>query len=97
MADLTRRSFLTRTSVGVAGGVLAGAMAAEVTSLVSGSSQMAGKSGPSGAAATEPLIAHVRDVSRGEIALMVGTREVIYKDRELAARLMVAAQQTAGR
>jgi hypothetical protein len=42
------------------------------------------------------LIAHVRSVSRGEIALMVGTREVIYQDRELAARLMVAAHRTAG-
>jgi hypothetical protein len=97
MADLTRRSFLTRTSMGVAGGVLAGALAAEVPGLVAGSSRTAGTTLPSGAAATEPLIAHVRNVSRGEIALMVGTREVIYKDRELAARLMIAAQQTAGR
>jgi hypothetical protein len=97
MAELTRRSFLTRTGIGVAGGVLAGALAAEAPGLVTGPAQMAGKSLPSGAAATEPLIAHVRNVSRGEIALMVGTREVIYKDRELAARLVVAAHQTAGR
>jgi hypothetical protein len=83
--------------MGVAGGVLAGALAAEVPHLASGPEQTAGKSLPSGAAATEPLIAHVRNVSRGEIALMVGTREVIYHDRELAARLMVAAHQTAGR
>lgn len=97
MAELTRRNFITRTSIGVAGGVLAGALAAEVPGLVAGPEQMAGRSLPSGSAATEPLIAHVRNVSRGEIALMVGTREVIYKDRELAARLVVAAQQTGRR
>lgn len=93
MAELTRRTFLTRTSIGVAGGVLAGGLATTVPRL---SSDLAPTPLPSGADATEPLIAHVRSVSRGEISLMVGTREVIYQDRELAARLMVAAHKTAG-
>jgi hypothetical protein len=93
MAELTRRSFLTRTSIGVAGGVLAGTLVAEAAR--PGPDHLGGLQLPSNVAATEPLIAHVRDLHTGEIALMVGTREVIYKDRELAARLAVAARKTA--
>jgi hypothetical protein len=37
------------------------------------------------------LIAHVRNVSTGEIAVMVGTRETIFRDHSLAARLVDAA------
>jgi hypothetical protein len=45
----------------------------------------------------EPLIAHVRDFSTGEIGLMIGTREVIYRDRELAHHLMRTARQAGGK
>ena len=44
-------------------------------------------------AAGEPLIAHVRDVQTGEIALLVGTDQVIHRDAELAARLYNAARR----
>jgi hypothetical protein len=38
------------------------------------------------------MVAYVRDASRGEIALMVGDREVSYHDSEMVARLIKAAQ-----
>ena len=95
MAELTRRSFLTHASigVGVAGGTLAGGLAAlpRLTEIPLRTAQMPA------AAAIEPvqgLIAHVRDVSTGEIAVMVGTREIIHRDRSLAMRLMAVAQQS---
>jgi hypothetical protein len=47
-----------------------------------------------GGASAEPLIAHVRDLARGEISLMVGKEEVIHRDRDLAARLYAAARQS---
>jgi hypothetical protein len=34
-----------------------------------------------------PLVAYVRDVVSGEIAVMAGDREVVVTDRELAGRL----------
>jgi len=40
----------------------------------------------------EPLLAHVRNRATGEIALLVGTREVVIHDRELVMRLVKAAQ-----
>jgi hypothetical protein len=41
---------------------------------------------------TEPLVAHVRDLSTGEISVFNGTREVIVRDPQLANRLMRAAR-----
>ncbi|HEY3238456.1 MAG TPA: hypothetical protein VGL92_02740 [Acidimicrobiia bacterium] len=52
------------------------------------------------AAATEPvqgLIAHVRNAATGEISVMVGTREVIHRDRSLVMRLMGIADQPPAR
>ena len=90
MDPLSRRMFLTRSSIGV---VLAGALA-----VVPGLSAvlkppfapMATGAQPSMA---EPLIAHVRDVSSGEISLLYGTKKVIHRDVDLAARLFAAARR----
>lgn len=43
------------------------------------------------------LIAHVRNAAKGEVALMVGTREVVVRDTELVGRLVAAARGQAGR
>ena len=37
--------------------------------------------------ATEPLVAYVRDAHSGEIAVMVGDRQVVVHDKDLAARI----------
>lgn len=93
MAELTRRSFLTHASIGVVGGALVGGLTAlpRVAGIPLRTAAM-----PT-AAATEPvqgLIAHVRNASTGEIAIMVGTREVIHRDRSLAVRLMDIADKS---
>jgi len=83
MAEVTRRGFIKKTSVGaVALGTMTAAHAAAghpATDLTA-------------AELREPLVAHVRNVASGEIAVMVGEREVIIQDRELAARLARAAR-----
>jgi len=38
-----------------------------------------------------PMIAHVTDVAKGEVALLVGAREIIFRDLPLVTRLMKAA------
>ena len=93
MAELTRRSFLTHASIGV--GVAGGALAGGLTSLPRRAEIPLGTA--TAAAATEPvqnLIAHVRDVSTGEIAVMVGTQEVIHRDRSLALALLDVARKS---
>jgi hypothetical protein len=95
MLELTRRSFLTHASIGLAGGTLVGGL----TGLPGlAALPLGGMALP--ARAAEPvqgLIAHVRNVATGEIAVMVGTREVIHRDRALAVRLLDIAGQSAGR
>jgi hypothetical protein len=89
MNDLSRRRFLTHSSLGVA---IAGALAVVpglTTALrLQGPRMIAGAQ----SALSEPLIAHVRDLASGEISLLVGTQQVIHRDRALAARLYAAAR-----
>jgi hypothetical protein len=90
MNDLSRRRFLTHGSLGVAfAGVLA---------LVPGLSAVFRVPAPAIAAGAQPalagpLVAHVRDLTSGEILLLVGTEQVIHRDRDLAARLYAAARR----
>ena len=93
MKDLSRRRFLG-SSFGVA---VVGAIA-----FVPGLATALKLPTPAAARLTQrglagPLVAHVRDLSSGEISLLVGTEHVIHRDRQLAARLYAAAQQAAGR
>lgn len=89
MSNLTRRSFLTRSSIGVA---TAAALAAiPGAAIVTRQARRSATWNPT-ATLDEPLMAHVRDLNSGEILLLVGTREVVYKDVELARRLHAAGQ-----
>lgn len=92
MAELTRRAFLRNASVGAAAGVLAGGVVTAASGIASGKGQGRHSAAGVDAGTSDALIAHVRDVSSGEIALMVGTREVVYQDRALAAHLMNTAR-----
>jgi hypothetical protein len=88
MNDLTRRKFLKRGSLGMA---VAGALA-----VVPGVAAIRKLSPapvpvlPSGM--TEPLVAHVRDLESGEVALLVGVDRIVVRDRDLATRLYLAAR-----
>jgi hypothetical protein len=89
----TRRTLLFRASAGAAA---AGALIAVPTLLGTGTAAAehapAGRSPApaSNAASSEPVVAYIRDTRRGEIALYVGTREIIRHDPELVSRLLQA-------
>lgn len=90
MNDLSRRRFLG-SSFGVAA---VGAIA-----FVPGLASVLKLPAPATAGLTQPslngpLVVHVRDLGSGEISLLMGTEHVIHRDRQLAARLYAAAQQT---
>jgi hypothetical protein len=44
-----------------------------------------------------PMLVHVRNVATGELAMMVGTRELIYRDPELVQRLVTTAVSAGGK
>jgi hypothetical protein len=94
MKPLSRRTFLKRGSVAVA---LAGAASSlPVLSEVADSGPVTAASAPAelpdGANLSEALIAHVRDLGRGEISLFVGEREVVVRDPSLATRIFHASR-----
>lgn len=80
MAKLTRRTFITRTTVGVATiGVVAGAFGAEAVNNLT-------VEAPS--ALSNPLMVYVTDAASGEMTFLMGTRQVTRHDRALVARLV---------
>lgn len=88
MEDLTRRSFLRHTSVGAATLGLLPGLPALAAVHVSPETAVTKGSVP----VTGPIIAHVSDIANGEIALLVGSREIIFRDPQLVARLVRAAR-----
>ncbi|MFI5261514.1 MAG: hypothetical protein ACHQZR_03020, partial [Candidatus Limnocylindrales bacterium] len=98
MADLSRRRFIAGTALGVAAGAAAvsglGAAAA-VPQLLAAAGHMPSEDAPDLTPLGTDVIAHLRDASTGEVSLMVGDREVVYQDAQLAARLLKGARRAA--
>ncbi|HYY30042.1 MAG TPA: twin-arginine translocation signal domain-containing protein [Chthoniobacterales bacterium] len=90
MTDLNRRSFLKQTSVGA---VTLGLLSSVPALAVISESPQDRIPGVTATAVHGPLIAHVSDVDTGEVALLLGSREIIFRDPQLVARLMKAARQ----
>ena len=80
MPEQSRRKFL---QYGSAGAVAVGA------ALTPGLLPGAATAQPvaAGSLPEQPLVAYVRDHKTGEIAVLVGEHEVLYRDLELATRL----------
>ncbi len=84
---LSRRRFLKGTALGLGG-----------LSVLAVTPTWALKAAGSGPAATHsdqpiptleaPLVAYIHDAAKGEVVLMVGTKEVVRKDRALVSRLV---------
>ena len=85
MSDATRRGFLV-----VAGAGTAAAVGAVRVPKVFGDRSTEASSQPLTAADlgnAESYVVHVKDVRTGRMAILVGNREVLVTDRELAARI----------
>jgi hypothetical protein len=90
VAELSRRTLLKTGSLGLIAGVAA----------LSGIDRVASIPGlaapnvePDLSAVGNDVVAHVRDASTGDVAIMVGTSEVVYRDPQLVGRLLAAARQ----
>ena len=81
VAEHSRRTFISRVSVGAA----AIGAAAAVAPLVTGSSSA--NAGVSGPMHDGPFAAWVQDVKTGEVAVMVGSQTILHVDKQLATQL----------
>ena len=80
MSDTSRRKFLAVTGAGAAAGTVA---------LTAGKASAAATRSPD--SARESVVAYVRNHRSGEVRLMVGEREVVVHDKDLATRILNAA------
>jgi len=80
MSDTSRRKFLAAAGIGAAGTAgLVGATAAPATANRNSTS------------AREPVVAYVEHHFSDRVHLMVGEREIVVHDRDLASRILNAA------
>lgn len=107
MENLSRRSFLQKGSlaVGAAGVMAVGPAIGGAAMRRAGLSLPAARPAPPATAGAHdearptgpreagPVVAHVRDLDRGEIDVFVGSRKVTVRDRAVAARLYRATRQ----
>jgi hypothetical protein len=92
-SGVDRRSFIRGAA---AGGLALGVAAAVPISLLSGSSDDGGPEQATNASSlqlSEPMVAYIRDASRGEVVIVVGGQEIVLQDASLAARLGDLAQK----
>jgi len=90
MAKLARRGFLKRTTASVATiGVMASVPAA-LTALSDAPqiTETAGTDLSSLSLAEGPLVAHISNLATGEISLLSGTQEIVFRDPDLVMRLL---------
>ena len=88
MENVSRRGLLRDGSLTVMGVGLAG-LAAKAPGASASDRSTASESAalPTGASPDGPLVAHVKDLSTGEIGVYMGTSEVTFRDPHLAAKL----------
>ncbi len=98
MAEFSRRTFLVRGSVTAAAAGLAVALPGVPAVLGVAETEApeatgeAATLGEEAGVLSEPLVAHIKDLSTGEMALFMGDREVTFTDSQLANRLFRAAR-----
>lgn len=89
MSRMSRRAFIS--SVGaVTGGAALGAAAMGAPGLI-GAATKASPEGAHGPLPETPVVAYVRDPKSGEVAVVVGDREVAVRDAQLVRRIVDAA------
>jgi hypothetical protein len=99
MNELSRRLFLKRGSLGVvAAGIATSVPGMSLISSLGSDSGDAGEAASVSSAEVDsanvagPLVAHVTDLSTGQISVFLGENEYSYRDPQMAARLLRATQ-----
>jgi hypothetical protein len=90
MEPTSRRNFLRNTSVAVAAAGVAAAVPLSGASALG--STHTDKPIPDDAPTDVPVVAHVRNVRKGEVVLYTGEREVVVTDKRLASLLYHASR-----
>jgi len=93
-SKVSRRTFMKRSAVAGAGAVALSGIGGASGAAAAIASPKRAKAAEHGEVkpAEEPVVAYVRKGSSGEVRVMVGEREVVHRDRDLARRILRAAR-----
>ena len=89
MPEMSRRDLLKTGSLGVVAGVAALSGIDKLAAIPG----LTAEAAPDLSALGEDVVAHVRDASTGDVAILVGTHEVLHRDPQLVGRLLAVARQ----
>ena len=92
MGGVTRRAFLARAGVTAAAAAGGGAALASLTTAAVPAAAALRGTRPAKPTPADALVAHVRNIRTGEVAVLMGKREVVIRDRPLVARLLGAVR-----
>jgi hypothetical protein len=94
MTKLTRRRFVVQASIGAGAAVAAGAALAApaLQAVVAPAVTRVVERHPPVPA--EPVVLHVRDMATSTVAVTVGTREVVFQDRDLVQHLLASVRRS---
>jgi hypothetical protein len=87
MAHVTRRGFIKNASAGAA---TVGALAT-LPGITAHAAQSVTQADLAATGLREPIAAFVRDARSGEVAVLIGTREIVVHDPKLVMRLLKIA------
>ena len=93
MKDMTRRSFLTKGSIGAVGAV--GAISLPSTAMAAvrtPGSDDAELTADERAVLARPFVVHLRDPRTGELELLVGEDSIVFRNKALVAKVLRAAR-----
>jgi hypothetical protein len=92
--SIPRRAVLKSASLGVVAGVAATTGLGRLPELFSGSKAKADAEEADLSPVGTNVVAHIRNASTGEIAILAGDREIIRNDPALVSRLLRVARAT---
>ena len=91
MSGVDRRTFIKRSAAGVAGAAAIGALGTGSAAAATRLTSRAGHDPEPQSASDDAVVAYIRPGTR-EVRVMVGEREVIHRDADLARRILRAAK-----
>jgi anaerobic selenocysteine-containing dehydrogenase len=91
MSEVDRRTFIKRSAAGAAGAAAIGALGAGPAAAATRPASGAGDDSEPETASGDTVVAYLRP-GTGEVRVMVGDREVVRRDPDLARRIRRAAK-----
>ena len=91
MTEMSRRSFLTKGSLGAVGAIGALSVPTAAAAAVRKSDE-APLTAEEVTALQQPFVVHLRDAQSGELELLVGEQSIVFKNKALVAKVLRATR-----